>query len=88
MALLDQRSVAYDLLRGQRATYIGVQQALVSGRYEIIHYTGHAFFDAEHPERSGLHLAGGRNLPASQIEGILRGKSNRLPECLLIGAAG
>ena len=74
MALLDQRGVAYDLLRGRRATYIGVQQALVSGRYEIIHYTGHAFFDADHPERSGLHLADDRNLPASQIEGILRGK--------------
>ena len=74
MALLDARGIAYDLLRGPRATYIGVQQALVSGRYEVIHYTGHAFFDAEHPDRSGLHLAGGRNLPASQIEGILRGR--------------
>jgi len=74
MALLDARGIAYDLLRGPRATYIGVQQALVSGRYEVIHYTGHAFFDDEHPDRSGLHLAGDRNLPASQIEGILRGR--------------
>ena len=74
MALLDARGIAYDLLRGQRATYIGVQQALISGRYEVIHYTGHAYFDTEHPDRSGLHLAGDRNLPASQIEGILRGK--------------
>lgn len=74
MALLDARGIAYDLLRGPRATYIGVQQALVSGRYEAIHYTGHAFFDNNHPDRSGLHLAGGRNLPASQIEGILRGR--------------
>lgn len=74
MALLDARGIAYDLLRGPRATYIGVQQALVSGRYEAIHYTGHAFFDSAHPDRSGLHLAGGRNLPASQIEGILRGR--------------
>ncbi len=74
MALLDARGIAYDLLRGSRATYIGVQQALVSGRYEVIHYTGHAFFEGEHPDRSGLHLAGGRNLPASQIEGILRGR--------------
>lgn len=74
MSMLDSRGVAYDLLRGPRATYISVQQALMSGRYEVIHYTGHAVFDGEHPDRSALHLAGGRRLPASQIEGILKGK--------------
>ncbi len=74
MAMLEARGVGYDLLRGPRATYIGVQQALVSGRYEAIHYTGHAVFDEKHPDRSALLLAGGRRLPASQIEGILKGR--------------
>jgi photosystem II stability/assembly factor-like uncharacterized protein len=73
MAMLEARGVPYDLLRGPRATYVGVQQALLSGRYQVIHYTGHAVFDPRRPERTGLKLAGERMLLASQIEGVLRG---------------
>lgn len=70
---LTQHGIRCDLLQGSRATYINVQDALRSGRYTVIHYTGHAFFDPRQPERSGLRLAEGRVLPANQIERLLQG---------------
>lgn len=62
-----------DELRGDDATRIAVLDAFGTGKYDVIHYAGHAFFDARNPERSGIHcsdmpltgadLAGLRNLP-------------------------
>jgi len=69
---LTARGFACDLLRGERASYLNVQEALQSGRYDVIHFAGHAEFDPQRRE-STLQLAGGRRLPASQIERVLSG---------------
>jgi len=73
VALLDARNIPYDLLRGPRATYMAVQQAFMSSRYQVIHYAGHVVFDPAQPERSGLQLAGEHLLPTGHVEGVLRG---------------
>lgn len=57
---LTAHGFACDLLRGERASYLNVQETLQSGRYDVIHFAGHADFDPQHHE-SGLQLAGGRH---------------------------
>ncbi|MFQ5344206.1 MAG: CHAT domain-containing protein, partial [Anaerolineae bacterium] len=52
---------------------LSVQEALGTGRYDVIHYAGHARFGDDDGEESALELAQGRVLPASQIERGLRG---------------
>jgi hypothetical protein len=50
-------AVAMDVLHGNAATRSAVLAAFRSGRYDVVHYAGHAFFDPRHPERSGLRCA-------------------------------
>ncbi len=57
-------------LRGERATKPAVVAALRSGRYDIVHYAGHAFFDEKNRGRSGLLLAGGNVLTGADLTGI------------------
>ena len=44
---------------GEAATLARVTAEFESGRYDVIHYAGHAFFDARRPGDSGLLLADG-----------------------------
>jgi hypothetical protein len=46
---------------------------LLSGRYDIIHYAGHALFDAAQPDQSGLLLDGDELCLAQKIQRLLRG---------------
>jgi hypothetical protein len=73
VATLSRRGFACDLLLAERASYLSVQEALGTGRYDVIHYAGHAHFGEDDGEESALELAQGRVLPASQIERVLRG---------------
>ncbi len=73
VAVLSRRSFACDLLLAERASYLNVQEALGTGRYDVIHYAGHARFGGDNGEESALELAQNRLLPASQIERVLRG---------------
>lgn len=73
VATLSRRGFACDLLLGERASYLSVQEALGTGRYDVIHYAGHARGGDDDGEESALELAQGRVLPASQIERVLRG---------------
>jgi len=43
-----------ETLRGPAATRPALLSAFGSGKYDLIHYAGHAFFDEEKPERSGI----------------------------------
>lgn len=70
---LSRRGFACDLLLRERASYLNVQEALQAGRYDVIHYAGHALSGQNHGGESGLRLAGGRVLPASQVERVLAG---------------
>jgi pimeloyl-ACP methyl ester carboxylesterase len=64
-----------DRLHGARATREAVLAELGSGKYDVVHYAGHAFFDPEQRSRSGIlchgdqvlsgaHLAELRSLPS------------------------
>ena len=57
------------LIKGDRATRDRVRTALRSGRYDVVHYAGHAFFDAAHPGKGGLGCNGGEILNGSDLDG-------------------
>ncbi|MBI2947050.1 MAG: CHAT domain-containing protein [Verrucomicrobia bacterium] len=41
-----------------------------SGRFDIIHYAGHAFFDAAHPAKSGILCAGEQVLSGAELASL------------------
>jgi len=59
------------LLEGEQATPMGLLQELNSGGYHLLHYAGHANFDADRPEKSCWLLAQGE-ITAAQIGGLER----------------
>lgn len=61
------------ILCQERATRKTVLGELSSGEYNLIHYSGHAFFNEHDPGASGLILTGGQILTAREIQTTLRG---------------
>jgi hypothetical protein len=57
-------------ITGARARRKEVLNALSSGEYDVVHYAGHAFFDAASPERSGLLCAGSEVLSGSDLASV------------------
>jgi hypothetical protein len=57
-------------LRQGEATRLAILNALGSGRYDCVHYAGHAFFDESAPGRSGLICANDEILAGSDLRGI------------------
>ena len=63
-----------EIVREAEATTRRLRDAFRSGRHEVVHYCGHAFFEEQHPEQSGIwcsdgvlsgaELAGMADLPA------------------------
>jgi len=45
------------VVKGQAATRTRLLAELQSGAYDVLHYAGHAFFDASLPSRSGIQCA-------------------------------
>src|SRR5213594_1031729 len=58
------------VLRQKDATKAAVLAALRSGKYDGVHYAGHAFFDPQGPGRSGLVCAGREVLSGLDLAGI------------------
>ena len=56
-------------LRGERATKPAVLSALRSGKYDIVHYAGHAYFDEDARGSAGLLLWGESVLSGSDLAG-------------------
>jgi CHAT domain-containing protein len=56
-------------LRGDRATKPAVLAALRSGKFDIVHYAGHAWFDPKSPGSAGLLLAGESVLSGNDLAG-------------------
>jgi CHAT domain-containing protein len=54
--ILSEQGAIPSILKKRDATFDGVWDALSRNQYHIIHYSGHAHFDDEHPYRSGLVL--------------------------------
>lgn len=57
------------LSRGQ-ATRTRLLEAFRSGRFDAIHYAGHAYFDSAAPASSGILCAGGRVLSGADLAGL------------------
>ena len=56
-------------------------QELRSGKYDVLHYAGHAFFDPLHPARSGILCRGRITLSGADLAGI-----GRLPALVFFNA--
>lgn len=68
--LLSRTGLALDTLTGREATRTRILAALASGAYDVLHYAGHAWFDARDPARGGLVCAGRDVLRGADLETI------------------
>jgi hypothetical protein len=68
-------------LRRAEATFGAVRAALRSGRYDVVHYAGHAFFDPVRRSRSGVLCHGGQVLSGHDLTGL-----ERLPALVFFNA--
>jgi hypothetical protein len=57
-------------LHGSEATRARLLEEFRSGRYDAIHYAGHAFFDATSPSSGGILCAGGRVLSGADLAAL------------------
>jgi CHAT domain-containing protein len=57
-------------LRQKEASKAAILSALRAGKYDCIHYAGHAFFDPSGPGRSGLICAGRQILSGADLVGL------------------
>jgi hypothetical protein len=78
--LRDVRRVRLTEISGEAATQARVSAEFESGRYDVIHYAGHAFFDRHRPGESGLVLADG------EFTGAHLAALGRLPPLLVFNA--
>jgi CHAT domain-containing protein len=57
-------------INGSAATHRELLAAFSSGLYDVIHYAGHAFFDARRPEQSGILCHRGVVLSGAQLSSV------------------
>jgi len=67
---LARRNVTCDVLTGREATRTRIVAALGSGAFDVMHFAGHAFFDALRPDTSGLVCAGKEVLRADHLSSL------------------
>lgn len=60
--------------KGSEVTNLKLYQALRGGEYDVIHYSGHAFYNRKAPNESGLVLADQHIFIADTIKRMLRGR--------------
>jgi CHAT domain-containing protein len=56
--------------QGADATRAVLRGEFRSGKYDLVHYAGHAFFDAAEPSRSGILCAGREVLSGAELSGL------------------
>jgi CHAT domain-containing protein len=66
----DVPGARLETLRGGAATRPALLSAFGSGQYDIVHYAGHAFFDEQTPERSGILCHGRVALTGADLAGL------------------
>ncbi|MFO0875527.1 MAG: CHAT domain-containing protein [Phycisphaerales bacterium] len=76
--------VRLDPVIGAEATRPRVLAELQSGRHDVVHYAGHAFFDPERRLRSGLICAGEE--PESVLTGVDLATVSTLPSLIVFNA--
>jgi CHAT domain-containing protein len=57
-------------LEGAQARRSELIECFRSGQYDVVHYAGHAFFDAEHRARSGIICYGNEVLSGADLSGL------------------
>jgi hypothetical protein len=57
-------------LRRKQATKASLLKLFQSGEFDLVHYAGHAFFDADTPEASGIVCAGDQVLSGRELSGL------------------
>ncbi|HET7202448.1 MAG TPA: CHAT domain-containing protein [Steroidobacteraceae bacterium] len=68
--LLRGRAVSLDVLQGREATRKRVMAALSAGTFDVLHFAGHAFFDAGNPADGGLVCAGKEVLRGADLASL------------------
>jgi CHAT domain-containing protein len=81
IAKLAGGSIEVTQLRQKDATKAAILAALRTGKYDCVHYAGHAFFDPQGPGRSGLICAHEEILSGADLIGI-----SNLPSLIFFNA--
>jgi len=68
--LSTEKTVRIKELRGPQATRAVLLKEFSSGRHDVIHYAGHAFFDARVPSQSGLVCHGDEYLTGADLASL------------------
>lgn len=69
-AVFDASHAACDVLEGASARRARILEALAAGRYDVLHFAGHGYFDETDPGRSGLICAGEEVLRGADLDGL------------------
>jgi len=77
----DTPALELDVLEGPEATFNAVRSALSSGKYDVVHYAGHAFFEPTDRMSSGI-LCHGHEV----FSGAEATKLERLPALMFFNA--
>jgi hypothetical protein len=67
---LEKTDAIVTPLTGSEATRARLLEEFRSGRYDAIHYAGHAYFDPASPSSSGILCAGGRVLSGADLASL------------------
>ncbi len=70
--LLGGRAAVLDVLEERAATRTAVLQRLADHDYDVLHFAGHAWFDADDPGRGGLLCAREDVLRGADLAGLTR----------------
>jgi hypothetical protein len=70
LRVLEGTDAAVTCLRGGEATRARLLEEFRSGRHDVIHYAGHAYFDPASPASSGILCAGGRVLSGADLASL------------------
>lgn len=69
-------------LHGPEATHEAILAELQKANYDILHYAGHAAFDADNPDQSGLRCSGGKILSGRNLTAL----GAQLPPVIVLNA--
>ncbi|MFX1359948.1 MAG: CHAT domain-containing protein [Promethearchaeota archaeon] len=78
---INQGYIKTSTLIGSEATTVNIIELMKKNEFDIIHYSGHAFFDEKMPEKSGIKLAD-KEITAKEISKY----TEHLPEIVFINA--
>jgi hypothetical protein len=70
----SDENIEVTTLKREEVTGEKLNRALLTGRYDVIHFAGHAYFSEEDPDLSGLVLHGHERFLSQKIERFVEGQ--------------